>query len=213
MHCLSETDRKNILELARQAVEEAVPNEDYWKKSRRAEVFERRCGVFVTLHVAGKLRGCIGVIEPKEQLGESVVRCATGAAVDDPRFHPMQPEELARLASGSVAVVAAATHSAGRSRNWEAWIAGGAGNSSRAAVAAGGRRNTIWDAKNSCGKRVIRPDCRWMLGKRQRRASMDSPARFWRKSKERRRKRKARVVTADAGGNRRQVLERYSTSV
>lgn len=97
MHCLSETDRKSILELARQAVEEVVTQRRPLEKIPKTEAFEERRGVFVTLHVHGKLRGCIGVIEPQEQLGESVVRCATGAAVGDPRFHPMQPEELPGL--------------------------------------------------------------------------------------------------------------------
>jgi len=97
MHCLSESDRKNILELARQAVVEAVSQHRLLHDIPKIDIFERRCGVFVTLHVAGKLHGCIGVIESKEPLGESVVRCAVGAAVDDPRFSPMQPEELPRL--------------------------------------------------------------------------------------------------------------------
>jgi AmmeMemoRadiSam system protein A len=97
MHCLSEIDRKSILELARQAVVEAVLRRKHLEEIPKTEVFEPRCGVFVTLHVRGKLRGCIGVIEAKERLGESIARCAAGAAREDPRFSPMQPEELAGL--------------------------------------------------------------------------------------------------------------------
>jgi AmmeMemoRadiSam system protein A len=97
MHCLSETDGKSILELARQAVVEVVSRSHTLEEIPKTGVFEVRCGVFVTLHVAGKLHGCIGVIEPKEPLGESIVRCATGAAVEDPRFHAMDPDELLRL--------------------------------------------------------------------------------------------------------------------
>jgi AmmeMemoRadiSam system protein A len=97
MHCLSEIDRKSILELARQAVEEVVSHQKLLEKIPKIEAFEDRRGVFVTLHVKGKLRGCIGVIEPKESLGESIVRCASGAAVGDPRFLPMKPEELSGL--------------------------------------------------------------------------------------------------------------------
>ncbi|HTZ48205.1 MAG TPA: AmmeMemoRadiSam system protein A [Verrucomicrobiae bacterium] len=97
MRCLSETDRKSILELARQAVEEAVRHGRLLMEIPCAGIFNERCGVFVTLTVGGKLRGCIGVIEGKAVLGESIVQCATESALEDPRFSPMQPEELPRL--------------------------------------------------------------------------------------------------------------------
>jgi uncharacterized protein len=97
MRCLSEADRKSILELARQAVEEAVRQRQLLTEIPRVQIFDERCGVFVTLTVAGKLRGCIGVVEAKAPLGESIVRCATESALEDPRFCPMQPEELSRL--------------------------------------------------------------------------------------------------------------------
>jgi uncharacterized protein len=97
MPSLSEADRKSILELARQAVVEAVCHRRLLEKIPNTELFEQRCGVFVTLHVGGRLRGCIGVIEAKERLGESIVRCTMSAALDDPRFNPMQEEDLSGL--------------------------------------------------------------------------------------------------------------------
>jgi AmmeMemoRadiSam system protein A len=97
MHCLSEIDRKNILDLTHQAVAEAVTQKRLLRKIPGNDFLQQHCGVFVTLHVAGKLRGCIGVIQPKEPLGENVARCAFSAALEDPRFAPMQPEELPNL--------------------------------------------------------------------------------------------------------------------
>jgi AmmeMemoRadiSam system protein A len=97
MHCLSDTDRNSILELARQAVTEAVCQKRLLPQLPQSELFNQRSGVFVTLHVKSKLRGCIGVIEPTEQLAESIARCAFSAALEDPRFNPMQPEELLDL--------------------------------------------------------------------------------------------------------------------
>ncbi len=97
MHCLSETDRKSILELARRALVEAVCHKRLLKEIPNAEVFEPHCGVFVTLHVSGKLRGCIGVIETKENLGKGIVKCASRAASEDRRFSPVQAEELPRM--------------------------------------------------------------------------------------------------------------------
>ena len=47
---------------------------------------ERRAGAFVTLHLKGKLRGCIGYPDPELPLLEVVERCAVSAAISDPRF-------------------------------------------------------------------------------------------------------------------------------
>ena len=93
MRYLCEEERKAVLELARQAVLEAVCHTHLLQPIPKEGVFARRCGVFVTLHLQGRLRGCIGVIEAREPLGESLVRCAVGAALEDPRFSPMRPEE------------------------------------------------------------------------------------------------------------------------
>lgn len=97
MPFLSEADRKAILGFARQAVEEAVYRNRPVPEIPHAEIFERRCGVFVTLHVAKRLHGCIGVIEGKETLGQSIARCAASAALEDPRFPRMRAEELGDL--------------------------------------------------------------------------------------------------------------------
>jgi AmmeMemoRadiSam system protein A len=93
MQSLSEAERRTIVELARQAVREAVCHNRAVEPIPEVGVFERRCGAFVTLHVKGKLHGCIGMIEPRASLGETIVKCAIGAALEDPRFSPMRPEE------------------------------------------------------------------------------------------------------------------------
>jgi AmmeMemoRadiSam system protein A len=97
MQCLSETERTAILELTRKAVEEAVCRNRVLQEIPKIPLFERQCGVFVTLHVAERLRGCIGVVEAKEPLGESIARCAASAAREDPRFSRMRAEELPDL--------------------------------------------------------------------------------------------------------------------
>jgi AMMECR1 domain-containing protein len=63
MPSLSEEDRKAILELARQCVVHAVCHERSLPMFPTTGIFAERGGLFVTLHVAKKLRGCIGVIE------------------------------------------------------------------------------------------------------------------------------------------------------
>ncbi len=61
------------------------------------EAMQQRCGCFVTLKLAGQLRGCIGNLEPVGPLGESVMRNAESAAFHDHRFAPLTPEELVRV--------------------------------------------------------------------------------------------------------------------
>jgi AmmeMemoRadiSam system protein A len=97
MPSLSEADRRALLRLARNAVVEAVSQGHLPGQISQDGVFAERRGAFVTLHVRRRLRGCIGVIEADESLGESIVRCAAGAALQDPRFPPMRPEDLAEL--------------------------------------------------------------------------------------------------------------------
>jgi AmmeMemoRadiSam system protein A len=97
MLSLSEADRKSILDLARQAVIEVVCHGRRLQQIPQTELFHTQRGVFVTLHVDGKLKGCIGVVHAKDSLGESLARCAAGAATNDPRFQPVQPGDLTSL--------------------------------------------------------------------------------------------------------------------
>ncbi|HEY6005332.1 MAG TPA: AmmeMemoRadiSam system protein A [Anaeromyxobacter sp.] len=54
-------------------------------------------GAFVTVHVSGELRGCIGTFRPLGSLAATVARMAVSAASDDPRFHPLSPADVAAL--------------------------------------------------------------------------------------------------------------------
>ena len=93
---LSAEDRRALLEFARQCVRAAVTHAPT-PVVPLTDVLDRKCGVFVTLHVQGKLRGCIGVIEADEPLRASTAHCAASAALHDPRFSPVRAEELSDL--------------------------------------------------------------------------------------------------------------------
>src|SRR5438093_13638753 len=57
-----------------------------------------RAGVFVSLKKRGELRGCIGTIEPAhENLAVEIIENAISAATKDPRFRPVEEEELPQL--------------------------------------------------------------------------------------------------------------------
>ena len=60
-----------------------------------APLRETRAGAFVSLHKFGKLRGCIGTILPTADcLAREILDNAVSAAVRDPRFDPVRPDEL-----------------------------------------------------------------------------------------------------------------------
>lgn len=61
-------------------------------------LYRRPAACFVSLKEQGELRGCIGTLEPAEPtLGREIVRNSYSAALRDPRFFRVRPEELARL--------------------------------------------------------------------------------------------------------------------
>lgn len=57
-----------------------------------------KAAVFVTLHKFGQLRGCIGTLHPvHERIEQEIARNAVSAALEDPRFSPVQASELPYL--------------------------------------------------------------------------------------------------------------------
>ena len=54
-------------------------------------------GAFVSLHIRGDLRGCIGYPWGDRPLREVVAQCAVQAATQDPRFPPLSAEELSEI--------------------------------------------------------------------------------------------------------------------
>ena len=58
---------------------------------------EEPAATFVTLRMAGELRGCIGTLEARRGLAEDVADNARAAAFRDPRFPPVDPMELMEL--------------------------------------------------------------------------------------------------------------------
>ena len=94
---LSEEDKRTLLTIARRTVERVTrgePPPEFQVKS--GKLLERR-GAFVTLKKHGELRGCIGYIEGIKPLWEAVRDMARAAALEDPRFPPVRPEEVPEL--------------------------------------------------------------------------------------------------------------------
>jgi AmmeMemoRadiSam system protein A len=93
---LSATERAALLGLARGAVLAHLGLAPAPAMPSAGALGETR-GAFVTLHVAGELRGCIGTFRPQGTLAETVARMAVAAAAEDPRFPRLRPEEVAEL--------------------------------------------------------------------------------------------------------------------
>jgi AmmeMemoRadiSam system protein A len=96
---MSTPDHHPFVELARAAVEKYVREQRRLEPPRDlpAEMKERT-GTFVSLHLGGELRGCIGTITPiRANLAEEIIENAISAATSDPRFLPVREDELAGL--------------------------------------------------------------------------------------------------------------------
>ena len=98
---IPEPDCGRLLALARATVAQALKAGE-----RRAAVAEPEeltegmkavRGGFVTLHKRGELRGCIGEIVPRREIWKVVREQALNAAFHDPRFPPLESDELAEI--------------------------------------------------------------------------------------------------------------------
>ncbi len=95
---LTEEERKTLLALARQALEEGVlgPLVPREIPDPTPALTEPR-GAFVTLRKHGQLRGCIGHVQTSEPLYKTVQKCAVASALADPRFVSVTPDEVPEL--------------------------------------------------------------------------------------------------------------------
>lgn len=91
-------ERRILLELARRAIAAAISGEESPPRPPRVpENLRVPAAVFVSLHVNGELRGCMGSLVPEAPLVDAVADIARLAAFEDPRFEPVTEAELAEL--------------------------------------------------------------------------------------------------------------------
>ena len=96
---LNETQRRLLLQIARSSIAAVLdgrpPQID---ESAIDETLRKPSGAFVTLKTrTDDLRGCIGSIVPVAPLFQAVSMSAVNAAFRDPRFRPLQRDELDRI--------------------------------------------------------------------------------------------------------------------
>lgn len=96
---ITESDKTKLLNLARQTLEEIVNDGKISKPDTTdySNVLKTNCGAFVTLHVNGHLRGCIGRLVGNLPLHKMIQEMAVSSALHDYRFLPVPPEELKKI--------------------------------------------------------------------------------------------------------------------
>lgn len=97
MFQLSEQDQQTLLRIARESVRRHLSGLSIRLPEITNGPLREICGVFVSIHKVGELRGCIGNIHPSEPLLRTTAECAISAAIADPRFSPVTSDEVPSL--------------------------------------------------------------------------------------------------------------------
>jgi MEMO1 family protein len=94
---ISQDGCARLLSIASESAGAAVLGEAYSLPSNLEGELELPRGAFVTIREGGELRGCIGLVRPVLPVAEAVAMMGRSAALEDPRFPPILPEELPML--------------------------------------------------------------------------------------------------------------------
>ncbi len=89
--------KKLLVRIAKQALLEAVYGRKKPEFDIKEDALNQACGAFVTLHMNGGLRGCIGNIAAQAPLWKTVRDMAVEAAFHDPRFPAVSASELSQI--------------------------------------------------------------------------------------------------------------------
>ena len=93
---LSASEKETLKAIARNAILAAFDRQTGTTPSLTPHL-RLKCGAFVTLHLNGRLRGCIGHFGQDLPLHQSVRQMAYAAAFEDPRFPPVSKVEVDQL--------------------------------------------------------------------------------------------------------------------
>lgn len=96
---ISLQDQQTLLAIARQSIQHGLENKGAFcpdPSDYSSVLRSQRCS-FVTLHLAGQLRGCIGQLMATQTLVLDVAEHAYAAAFRDPRFAPLSHAEFGNV--------------------------------------------------------------------------------------------------------------------
>jgi AmmeMemoRadiSam system protein A len=89
-------ERALLLQLAHDSIASAAAGLRFSPAAPSDHLAEAR-GVFTTVYLNGRLRGCVGYASAIAPLYKAVADTAMAAAFEDPRFPPLQPEQVPQL--------------------------------------------------------------------------------------------------------------------
>jgi len=94
---LTQAEKNILLDIARNAIQCRMDGKEPAESSMEYETLKEKRGAFVTIKEDEHLRGCIGCIDARESLYKAVKEMAIAAAFKDPRFPPLEHNELKHL--------------------------------------------------------------------------------------------------------------------
>ena len=92
----SDDERRRLIELAHQVIDAALAGKHLGLTPPSEHLAQHR-GAFTTLHLHGRLRGCVGYVQPAYPVWRTVAETAIAAAFYDTRFPPVTAEEAPGL--------------------------------------------------------------------------------------------------------------------
>jgi len=91
---LNSSNKQKLLEIARQTLQAYINTGQKPETKITDPALQEQLGCFVTLRKNGQLRGCMGEFSPTTPLWQTVIDRTVVAATQDPRFSPVEPDEL-----------------------------------------------------------------------------------------------------------------------
>ncbi len=91
---LDDSAKKELLLITRRTLNDCVHGKDVSRIISSHPQLKQHMGAFVTLYKQGELRGCIGRFEPDTPVKDVVRDMTVAAALEDPRFSFVTPDEL-----------------------------------------------------------------------------------------------------------------------
>lgn len=87
----------SLCQLARKTLEEYFKGKQFKPDSLTIKACNNKACCFVTITKNGFLRGCIGSLQPNQELWKNIQENAINAAFFDPRFPPLSEKELPKI--------------------------------------------------------------------------------------------------------------------
>lgn len=94
---LAEDNKQELLAYARRVLASIVSDGSAIEEDCPDSTYNQSAGVFVSLHKADELRGCIGYIEPVSTIWDAVRDNTVSAATRDFRFDHVTSDELVQI--------------------------------------------------------------------------------------------------------------------